>query len=276
MIAEYLQRYGHLKPAIILDTLGKVKPQKRSGQESYLVDYEVGGKFKARTDSYPGSAIVIIHHTRKADAADFVDLVSGTQGIAGSVDCIITVSRKRGEADATLSITGRDVMENEYALTVKDGIRWQLDGDSLTAASQRLDVRREEAEKAKRATKLGPDMRKVLALVNERGSITSEQITFKCKLTPNRVGQITTRLVEGDFIVRTARGEYHSHAYEAAQPICSGVSGVSEVSDGSEAATPGTGNPFPSGNTSLTPDTPLTTDTSLTPPVVASQSEGNV
>ncbi|MFA1704694.1 AAA family ATPase, partial [Mycobacterium intracellulare] len=200
VMAEYLQRYGHLKPLIILDTLGKVKPQKGSGQEAYLVDYEIGGKFKALAEAYPGSAILVIHHTRKADAADFVDLVSGTQGIAGSVDAIVTLARKRGETDAVLSVTGRDVAEGEYALTVDDGMAWRLDGGNLIAAANRLDARREEADQERRARKLGPDMRKVLELVNERGRVTAEQITFKLQLTPKRLSTITDRLVSGDFI----------------------------------------------------------------------------
>ncbi|MGH3633929.1 MAG: AAA family ATPase, partial [Mycobacterium sp.] len=164
VIAEYLQRYGDRKPLIILDTLGRVKRHKQAGEESYTVDYELGAKFKTLAETCPGAAIVIIHHTRKADAADFVDLVSGTQGIAGSVDCIVTVNRKRRETEATLSVTGRDVMENEYALQVINGYLWTLDGETLTAASDRLDARREEAERARRATRLSPDMNNVLAL----------------------------------------------------------------------------------------------------------------
>ncbi|MGV0068573.1 AAA family ATPase [Mycobacterium colombiense] len=256
VIAEYLERYGHLKPLIILDTLGKVKPQKQSGQESYLVDYELGGKFKALVDAYPGSGMLVIHHTRKADAADFVDLVSGTQGIAGSVDSIVTLARKRGETDAVLSVTGRDVVEGEYALTVDQRMAWRLDGQGLDEAAQRLIDRHDQAEQERRVARLGPEMKKVLALINERGTVTAEQIAFKFDLKPNRVGQITTRLVEGDFIVRGDRGEFQSLAYAANHSsTCGGASGATGESGVSgESVAP------------LTPDTPLSPDRDIDSP----------
>ena len=219
VIAEYLQRYGHSKPLIILDTLGKAKPQKRSGQEAYLVDYEVGGKFKALADACPGSAIVIIHHTRKADAADFVDLVSGTQGIAGAVDCIITLARKRKEAEAVLSVTGRDIMENEYALLVQDGFLWQLDGLNLSAASERLDARRELAAKQGKMKKLGANGQRAVQIINERGQVKVEDIAFKLGLTPKRCSEVLNRLADNDYIVKAERGVFQSIRYAEQHPI---------------------------------------------------------
>ena len=46
IISEYLDRHSTDKPLIIVDTLGKIKPPKRPGEESYLVDYEIGGTLK--------------------------------------------------------------------------------------------------------------------------------------------------------------------------------------------------------------------------------------
>ena len=65
MIAEYLHRHRDEKPLVIFDTLGKVKPPKRSGEESFQVDYSHGSKLKILADSAPGSTILIIHHTAK-------------------------------------------------------------------------------------------------------------------------------------------------------------------------------------------------------------------
>ena len=41
--------------------------------------------------------------------------MSGTQGIAGAVDFVLALNRKRHADDAVLSVTGRDVIEAEYA-----------------------------------------------------------------------------------------------------------------------------------------------------------------
>ena len=82
----------------------------------------------------PAPTLLVVHHTRKAEAIDFVDSVSGTQGIAGSFDFVLALDRKRYSNNAMFSVTGRDVIEAEYALTADQGILWRLDGADLAAA----------------------------------------------------------------------------------------------------------------------------------------------
>ena len=70
-----------------------------------------------------------VYHTRKAESPDFVETVQGTFGTAGAADTIVVVKRARGEADATLHITGRDVQEQELALRfAADAGTWELLG----------------------------------------------------------------------------------------------------------------------------------------------------
>ena len=83
MIAEFITRHGGSKPLIIIDTLGKIKPPRRSSDDVYQSDYAIGTRLKELVDAAPGSTLLVVHHTRKAEALDFVDSVSGTQGIAG-------------------------------------------------------------------------------------------------------------------------------------------------------------------------------------------------
>ncbi len=75
----------------------------------------------------------MVHHTRKSGAEDFLDEVSGTQGLAGVADAIAVLKRTRGTADAVLHVTGRDVEEAEYALSFAADIgAWQmLDGPAV-------------------------------------------------------------------------------------------------------------------------------------------------
>jgi hypothetical protein len=79
-------------------------------------------------------ALAVLHHDRKATSHDFVDSVSGTNGIAGAADTVIVISRPRNEAEGLLKVTGRDVVEAEYAVTLEDGC-WALMGDTLDAAA---------------------------------------------------------------------------------------------------------------------------------------------
>ena len=85
-------------------------------------------------DQVPGAALLVVHHTRKLDSADFVDSVSGTQGLAGAADYVLVLKRQRHSTDATLAVTGRDVPEAEYAPLSHDG-RWTLDGADLREAA---------------------------------------------------------------------------------------------------------------------------------------------
>ena len=130
---------------IVLDTLGRVMPPAFQGESQYQRDYRIGAELKAVADSHPGLAVVVVHHDRKAAAEDFVDAVSGTNGLAGSADAVIVLARKRKAEDAVLKVTGKDVPEAEYALRLVDGTNWVLDGENLTDAAERAEKRQDEA-----------------------------------------------------------------------------------------------------------------------------------
>lgn len=128
-------------PLVFLDTLGKVMPPKMMGETDYMRDYRVAGRLKALADSWPGMGLVALHHDRKALSEDFVDAVSGTNGIAGAADTIIVINRRRTEEEGRFLVTGRDVNEREYAVSIS-GCRWSLDGGSLDAAADAAVERR--------------------------------------------------------------------------------------------------------------------------------------
>jgi AAA domain len=145
---------------IVIDTLGRVMPPALQGEGAYQRDYRVGAALKARADKHPGLSIIVAHHDRKAAADDFVDSVSGTHGLAGAADTVMLLARRRQAADAALKVTGRDVPEDEYALTILDGTTWQANGGSLAAAA-------DKARDRKAAQALSPVMADVLAAVRE-------------------------------------------------------------------------------------------------------------
>ena len=130
---------------MILDTLGKVKPPKASYEDSYQADYRLGSRLKESIDDSPGSTLLVVHHSRKAESTDFVDAVSGTQGIAGSADFLLVLSRKRHDDEAVLAVTGRDIAEREYALK-SDGGLWTLDGTSLADAAKTVESRHQQRQ----------------------------------------------------------------------------------------------------------------------------------
>lgn len=200
MISEFLDRHSDKAPLIILDTLGKVKPPKRAGEDSYTADYAVGSRLKDLVDAVSGSSLLVVHHTRKAESSDFVDAVSGTQGIAGSADFILVLARKRKSDDAVLAVTGRDVPENEYALTTSDG-RWSLDGMDLTDAAATVENRQQK-------TTLGDRSIEILRFVESRETTTPGELAAHLDIDSKMAGTLLGRLYDAGNIEKSGRGVY--------------------------------------------------------------------
>lgn len=114
-IAAWLEKRPDAR-MVILDVFAKVRGPSPVSMSAYDADYAAVGRAKKIADTY-GVAVVLIHHVRKAGSDDFLVEVSGTNGIAGAADATMVLKRARGQANGILHITGRDVEENEHALT---------------------------------------------------------------------------------------------------------------------------------------------------------------
>ncbi|WP_051730591.1 AAA family ATPase [Rhodococcus globerulus] len=237
MISEFLDRHSDKAPLIILDTLGKVKPPKRAGEDAYTADYAIGTKLKDLVDAVSGSSLLVVHHTRKAESSDFVDAVSGTQGIAGSADFILVLARKRKSDDAVLAVTGRDVPENEYALTTSDG-RWSLDGMDLTDAAATVESRQQKTALADRSME-------ILRFVSSRPETTAKDVEAEfTDINNNDAGTYLRRLHEAGHISKPRRGTYSpvsepsevSERYESAGHTDQGEPSVSDASHTSDTS----------------------------------------
>lgn len=113
---------------IVIDVLNKVRSAQGKNEAPYQYDYRSVTPLKALADEFE-LAIVVIHHTRKADAGDKLEKVSGTNGLTGAADTTIILDRD-GEG-VTLSGRGRDIAEFETAMEFeKDVCRWRVLGDA--------------------------------------------------------------------------------------------------------------------------------------------------
>src|SRR5207245_7994140 len=93
-------------------------PQSQSRQRSqYEGDYEALTPLKYVADTYRVS-ILAVHHLRKMGADDVLDEITGSIGVTGAVDGALILKRERGQGEATLFVTGRDIEhEQQLALT---------------------------------------------------------------------------------------------------------------------------------------------------------------
>lgn len=122
---------------VIVDTFQKVR--RPSSDSLYAADYRDFGSLKKLADDR-AACLIAVHHTRKQADSDVMNTVSGTNGITGSADSTWVLSRpNRGAADATLSITGRDVQFQELKLRLKDCI-WELVGKTTEEELEERDI----------------------------------------------------------------------------------------------------------------------------------------
>jgi hypothetical protein len=216
IITAFLERHPDSRPLISIDTFGKIKPPKRPGQESYQADYEIVSALKNAIETRSGASFLIVHHTRKMEATDFIDVLSGTQGLAGAADFVLVLKRKRLADDAILAVTGRDIPEREYALRLEDQVLWRLDGYDLDTAAAAAESRRQQAADAN----LGDISQMVSTFVNSRSVTELDDVMAKFGPDPETTdltgiakrrkafAQTLRRLAEADRIVKLGPGIY--------------------------------------------------------------------
>ena len=112
---------------IIIDTLQKIR---ETGDErySYASDYEVITKLKRFADA-SGVCVLLVHHTRKQQADDRFDKISGTNGLMGAADgAFLLQKERRTDSAATLDISGRDLQDQRlYLKKDEERLAWELE-----------------------------------------------------------------------------------------------------------------------------------------------------
>jgi hypothetical protein len=221
-IAAWLEIYQ--SGLVVVDTLGRALPPAANGETPYSRDYRIMSELKAVADEWPGSSLLLSHHDRKAISADFVDSVSGTNGIAGGADTVLLLTRGRGESDGLLQVTGRDVTEAAYAVSF-DGGTWALDGADLAGAAAAARSRLASAGLADRSHDV------VEFVGGKPGGVTAGDAAAALGLDVNTASAYLSRLTSAGRITRIRRGVYGAV----------GSVGVPEEPNGSNTSNTGTG-----------------------------------
>lgn len=201
LIAEWLQAHQDAR-LVIIDVLAKIRPPAQAGTSAYEADYQVLSRLKALADTYK-VAVVVVTHLRKMAADDVFDQVSGSTGLTGAADATLVLKRSRGEHSASLHVTGREIVESEYAITFDaDDCTWRLDGDALAEAAHRAATQRA-------ADGLGDKAAEVIAYVTEHPEgVGPTAVGAAVGLTAQNAGTYLQRLDESGRIAKVSRGRY--------------------------------------------------------------------
>lgn len=204
VINEYLDHHADESPLVILDTLGAVLgqyPQKRN-ESAYERDYRISSQLHEVVTNHDGATLLVVHHTRKDPTGDFLDSISGTNGIAGGSDEIIKLSRPRQTGEGILEVTGRDILEGRYAIKFSRGM-WTLAGEDLkeaAATARGIDLEGEMKE----------TMRTLIAAVSAHPEgISPSNIAKELGWGPKKnVPELLKRAVKSGKLVKVQYGVY--------------------------------------------------------------------
>lgn len=125
-LEKFIQDHPNTK-LVIIDTLQKIR--EAAGETySYASDYEVIGRLKTLADQR-GICLLLVHHTRKQQANDKFDMISGTNGLLGAADGAFLLQKEnRTDHTATLGISGRDQQDQRlYLKRDLEHLVWNLE-----------------------------------------------------------------------------------------------------------------------------------------------------
>lgn len=173
---------------VVIDTLERIRNSRTASGAVYAEDYAAIAPFKALSDRF-GVAILIVHHTRKSDADDPLEQVSGTLGLTGSADGVLVLTKPRGESRGELHVIGRDI-EQEGAFIVefgKDTCMWTMVGESHEVA----DTEQQQA---------------VLDCIRELGPIQPKDIAAEIERKDATVRRFLQKLRKSGRVAKTSKG----------------------------------------------------------------------
>jgi hypothetical protein len=178
---------------VVLDTLAGVRPERQARDTTYDGDYKALIELHRLSNDGHFSAMAL-HHTRKMEAEDPFDTISGTLGQIGCADTGLILAR--GSQGTSLYVRGRDIEESEHAVSFSaDTCRWTVLGDAA-------EVRRSETRK------------KILAALGKATEpISPKEIGLATMTTPNTIQHRLQGMLEKGEVVQIGRGKYALPGY---------------------------------------------------------------
>lgn len=110
-LEKQIRRFLVAHPDTVLVIIDVLQNVRKSDSKSYAEDYDFVSALKKISD-WRNIGIILIHHTRKEDSTDPLQMVSGTNGLAGAADTTYVLTKKdRMENEVEMIISGRDTSD---------------------------------------------------------------------------------------------------------------------------------------------------------------------
>jgi DNA-binding transcriptional ArsR family regulator len=146
LIEEWLR--GAENPRlVVVDVWGRFSSRESTAKNEYERLTHTLQPLQALAHTY-GVTLMLVHHTRKtggenSGGGDPFDQVLGSRALTSNMDVTMVLNRTRMQRDATLSMTGRDILEVELPVRFdQDTYRWmavdEVAGPALSPARQQV------------------------------------------------------------------------------------------------------------------------------------------
>jgi hypothetical protein len=180
---------------VVIDTWPTVKDAVRGNASVYESDYEAMAPFQ-KLATAKHAAILMVLHTRKARfgvEGDPLDEVQSSTGLTAAADAVLVLRRQRHSQEASLFVTGRDLVEGDterQLLFDEEYCLWQLT--------------QHDPEKL-----LPPDRRKVRGFIREAGKpLGIQEITTLLGKGYDATNKLLGRLIKDGLLVKAGYGQY--------------------------------------------------------------------
>lgn len=191
MLDGWLNEHPDAK-LVCIDTFQRIRPPAGRNENAYFADYRACGQLQAWAMQH-GICLLLVHHTKKGvNPGDVFESISGSTGIMGAADTVLTITKKaRFAEEATLSITGRDVNAAEYIAVLNQCThKWELRG--TVENQERQNFQSSPAVKTiKELTEQGPWQGTVTELADE---VLTRYPDEKLPVTPQGLGSYFNEL----------------------------------------------------------------------------------
>jgi len=186
----WLKEYPETR-LVVVDTLAKIRKPAR-GQNIYTEDYSALEELLPLASKHQ-VAVVVVHHLRKAAAADPVDEISSSTGLTAGVDGFLILRRTPGSKGPTLYVDGRDIEEpTEYALI------WNLNTATWTIEGDAEEVR------------ISKERGDILLTLNRAGEwMSPKEVADALGANHNNVKKLMWTMLGDGQLVKNNRGKYY-------------------------------------------------------------------
>lgn len=192
--ADQLTAYLRRHPAtrlVVIDSLSRFRAPANTKAPQFQQDYEAISALQGVCKVFPGLAIVVIHHTNKANFDDPLDCISGTYGLTAACDSYGVILRK--EDRFRLHWGGRlwdqDVCDFEL---VRDGGKWWMAGP--------FDMD---------AVRLPRAQSQVLEILKREGTVTGTGIASRLGITKQSAYEVLKKL-QSQALARQTKDGYQA------------------------------------------------------------------